>query len=183
MFEVDSADMCARKFPLVSIGGWAEGPACTDTGARTPIGASGNWSERSACVSCANEGGHYFRYFSIRLYIIWRSGEYRKQSRKKCSGDSDLKWHKHSGLSAWPIVNLCWFNIDLPTLILVNKVFPSFVPLEKCLYIAGFISFFISILNSSRDLTWVCFGTEFHNLVVFGKNDSLNLSPLWGKGV
>ena len=41
MFEGDSADTCARKFPLVSIGGRAEGLACADPGARTPIGASG----------------------------------------------------------------------------------------------------------------------------------------------
>ena len=37
MLEGDFADMCARKFPLVSMGGLA----CTDPGARTPIGASG----------------------------------------------------------------------------------------------------------------------------------------------
>ena len=42
MFEGDSADMCGRKFQLVSIGGHAEGLACADPGARTPIGASGN---------------------------------------------------------------------------------------------------------------------------------------------
>ena len=42
MFEDDSADMCAGKFPLVSMGGRAEGLTCTDPGARTPIGASGN---------------------------------------------------------------------------------------------------------------------------------------------
>ena len=41
MFEGDSADMCAEKFPLVSIRGRAEGLACADPGARTPIGASG----------------------------------------------------------------------------------------------------------------------------------------------
>ena len=41
MFEGDSADMCAGKFPLVSMGGQAEGLACADPGARTPIGASG----------------------------------------------------------------------------------------------------------------------------------------------
>ena len=35
MFEGDSADTCAGKFPL------AEGLACTDPGARTAIGASG----------------------------------------------------------------------------------------------------------------------------------------------
>ena len=42
MFEADSADTCAGKFPLVSMGGRAEGLACADPGARTPIGASGN---------------------------------------------------------------------------------------------------------------------------------------------
>ena len=42
MFEGDSADTCAGKFLLVSMGGWAKGLAYTDLGARTPIGASGN---------------------------------------------------------------------------------------------------------------------------------------------
>ena len=37
MFEGDSADMCARKFRLVSMGGRAEGLACVDPGARIPI--------------------------------------------------------------------------------------------------------------------------------------------------
>jgi hypothetical protein len=41
MIEGDSADMCAGKVPLVSIGGRAEGLARADPGARTPIGASG----------------------------------------------------------------------------------------------------------------------------------------------
>ena len=31
-----------EKFPLISMGGRAEGLACADPGARTPIGASGN---------------------------------------------------------------------------------------------------------------------------------------------
>ena len=42
MFEGDSADMCAGKFPLMSMGGREEGLACADPGARTPIGVSGN---------------------------------------------------------------------------------------------------------------------------------------------
>ena len=37
MFEGDSADMCAGNFTLVLMGGRAEGLACTDSGARTPI--------------------------------------------------------------------------------------------------------------------------------------------------
>ena len=36
MFEGDSADMCAGKFPPVSMGGQAEDVACADLGARTP---------------------------------------------------------------------------------------------------------------------------------------------------
>ena len=42
MFEGDSADTCAGKFPLVSMGGRVEGLACADPGVRTPIGMSGN---------------------------------------------------------------------------------------------------------------------------------------------
>ena len=41
MFEGDSADTCGEKFPLVLMGGRAEGLACADPGARTPISASG----------------------------------------------------------------------------------------------------------------------------------------------
>ena len=40
MFEADSADTCAKRFPLVSMGGRVEGLACADPGARTPHGAS-----------------------------------------------------------------------------------------------------------------------------------------------
>ena len=44
MFEGDFIDTTADKFPLVSMGCWAEGLACTDPGAKTPIGASENFS-------------------------------------------------------------------------------------------------------------------------------------------
>jgi hypothetical protein len=40
MFDGDFADMCAVKFSLMLMGGKAEGLACTDQGARTPIGVS-----------------------------------------------------------------------------------------------------------------------------------------------
>jgi hypothetical protein len=46
MFEGDSADTRAGKFPLVSKGGRAEGLACADPGSRTPIGASGNFESK-----------------------------------------------------------------------------------------------------------------------------------------
>ena len=34
MFDGDSADMCVRKFPLMSMGGLAEGLSCEDPGAK-----------------------------------------------------------------------------------------------------------------------------------------------------
>ena len=37
MFEGDSADTSAGKFPLMSMGGRAEGLTCASPGARTPI--------------------------------------------------------------------------------------------------------------------------------------------------
>jgi hypothetical protein len=36
--------MCAAKFPLVSMGGRAEGLACADPALWTPIGACGNFT-------------------------------------------------------------------------------------------------------------------------------------------
>ena len=42
MFEGDSADTSAGKFPLMSMGGRAEGLACAHPGVRTPIGVSRN---------------------------------------------------------------------------------------------------------------------------------------------
>ena len=41
LFLIFWSDMCAKKFPLVSMRGRAEGLVCADLGARTPIGASG----------------------------------------------------------------------------------------------------------------------------------------------
>ena len=40
IFEGDSADMCAGKLPLMSMGGQVEGLACSEPGARTPIDVS-----------------------------------------------------------------------------------------------------------------------------------------------
>ena len=42
MFEGDSAETCGGQFPLMTMEGRAEGLACADLGARTPIGESGN---------------------------------------------------------------------------------------------------------------------------------------------
>jgi hypothetical protein len=45
MFKGDSADMCAGKFPLVSMWGRADTSSVRRWGARTPIGASGNFTK------------------------------------------------------------------------------------------------------------------------------------------
>jgi hypothetical protein len=41
MFKGDSADTCTSKFPLMLMGGRADGQACLDPGVRTPIELSG----------------------------------------------------------------------------------------------------------------------------------------------
>ena len=51
----DSADTCGGKFPLVSMGGRAEGLACADPGARTPIGATGNFQYSFYFISSNKE--------------------------------------------------------------------------------------------------------------------------------
>ena len=61
MFEGDSADMCPGKFPLMSMGDRAEGLACADPGAMTPIGTSGN-----------------FKYFSKNQFTLWDYQNIRK---------------------------------------------------------------------------------------------------------
>ena len=64
MFEGDSADTCAGKFPLVLMEGRAEGLACTDLGSRTPIGASGNFKELrfQILLSQTLDPGHYLSF-------------------------------------------------------------------------------------------------------------------------
>ena len=52
MFEGDSADMFAGKFPLVLMWGRAEGLACADPGARTPIGAINGRTKVGISKSC-----------------------------------------------------------------------------------------------------------------------------------
>ena len=62
MFEGDSADMCVGKFPLVSMGGQAEGLGCADPGAMTPIGARGIMF--ISLTGCLIEGA-FFQFFQM----------------------------------------------------------------------------------------------------------------------
>ena len=85
MFKGDSADTCAGKFPLTSMGGRAEGLACADPGARTPIGTSGNFPARvsaelpsnispnpSEVISKVSEVYDNFSIFVTPQYVIVR---------------------------------------------------------------------------------------------------------------
>jgi hypothetical protein len=61
MFEGDSADMCSEKFLLILMEGRVELLACTDPGARTPIGMRGN--KHSVSVSLS--------FSTITLVSVW----------------------------------------------------------------------------------------------------------------
>ena len=75
MFEGDSADMCDGKFPLVLMGGRAEGLACGDPGARTPIGASGNLFFFVFLFIGSKKGRREKQiYPSNRAFFLWQMG-------------------------------------------------------------------------------------------------------------
>ena len=70
MFEGDSADTCAGKFTLVSMGGRAEGLEYADQGARTPIGASGNYSyPQQICNKISNPNFKSFSFSMISMML------------------------------------------------------------------------------------------------------------------
>ena len=69
MFEGDSADMCAKKNPLMSMGCRVEGLSCADPGARTPIGASGI----NILFSCNNVGWSVF--WLVGRSVGWLVGQ------------------------------------------------------------------------------------------------------------
>ena len=73
MFEGYSGDMGGEKFPLVLIGGGAEGIACADPGARTPIGTSGNFHIKAGLYTVYKKTwsyliGHFF-FLSAETFI------------------------------------------------------------------------------------------------------------------
>ena len=59
MFKGDSADTCAEKYPLVLIGGRAQGLVYADPVAKTPIGASGNFIFSCFIISTHKEFYHH----------------------------------------------------------------------------------------------------------------------------
>ena len=70
MVDGDSADTCAGKLPLMSMGGRAEGLACADPGGRTPIGVSGN------CIHEYNLLWRTFKFAIVATIFIKRATEH-----------------------------------------------------------------------------------------------------------
>ena len=70
MCEGDSADKCAGKFPQVSMGGRAEGLACADPGARTPISAGGNFHFQILMEVQIYNNSKFFRD-NVSFVICW----------------------------------------------------------------------------------------------------------------
>jgi hypothetical protein len=71
-FEGDSADMCAGKFSLVSMGGRAEGIACANPGARTPMALAEFFLFYYLCILIkCNSGDLWVRELcNLRLYCF-----------------------------------------------------------------------------------------------------------------
>ena len=80
MLEGDSADTCPGKFPLMLMGGRAEGLACTDPEARNPIGTNGNfcpWNSKGPITNIF--WVHYFHrkckqcidyYINCKMFLL-----------------------------------------------------------------------------------------------------------------
>ena len=77
-------DTCTETFPLVSMGGWAEGLTCADPGARAPIGASRNY------ISDRNLDNCYV--YQTLIYVGFIAEKYRK---------AEYVWPPCSGLGMW----------------------------------------------------------------------------------
>jgi hypothetical protein len=103
----DSADMCAGKFPLVSIRGRAEGLACADPGARTPIGASGIFWFCFLCywlysIQCARNLRCDIRDITgmtIGKFLVWLNTQFISCQFKGSSGYGSSPSHHPAALN------------------------------------------------------------------------------------
>ena len=84
MFEGDSADMCARKFPLVSMGGRADRQACVD-------GERGPPSARAEILILIL----YSTTATIYHYFKWLRVNPTKWSDKQTNKNKLIKINKH----------------------------------------------------------------------------------------
>ena len=92
--------------------------------------------------------------------------DYRTEGGRRSS-----KWGSKWGA----IVYLCWFRLDRPTLIFVNRELFCFLPLAKCLILCGLYSLFVKAWSQAS-----------HNIVhFFGGNsrDHRNQEPWLLNGI
>ena len=84
MFEEDSADTCAHKFPFKSMGALAEGLACADPVTRTPIGVSGNFMFMIILGVCIRQVwlGHFHSHILIFAQLVVFVGWSMSNSRQ-----------------------------------------------------------------------------------------------------
>ena len=100
MFEGDSADMCSGKFPLVSMGGQAEGLECADLEARTPIGVSRNSTKVVVICLCVKD--NYLdtlqesSWVHSWLHPLPPSLSWTPWSRLSCVTQNSYKYLSHS---------------------------------------------------------------------------------------
>ena len=71
MFEGDYADTCSGKFPLMSMGGRAEGLACADSAARTPLGVTGQFECLFICLEIGNMVSTTVQHYYV-TYISYK---------------------------------------------------------------------------------------------------------------
>ena len=73
IFEGESADTCGEKFPLVLMGGRAEGLAYADPEARTPIGDSEFFCiivcTSTSTLFIAKNGINYIKMSAVRCIV------------------------------------------------------------------------------------------------------------------
>ena len=97
MFEGDSADTCAGKFPLVSMGGWAEGLAF-QTRERGPPSALAEFTLYSASTKWVRANSSQCdTIMHIRYYIIMSVCYYNVSMILLCQYDTicDIQYFKH----------------------------------------------------------------------------------------
>ena len=140
MFEDYSADMCAWKFPLVLMGGRAEGLAFTDQGARTPIGASrnssnvvGNWMSIKILMEIYLHIASYEDLLTgvTDFTVIWYGGDWNNQRWGIRS--NWVSKAKHAGHLLKPFCQVLWstcFALNSYTAVYSSLV--SFVQRHSC---------------------------------------------------
>jgi hypothetical protein len=144
MFEGDSADMCAEKFPLMSMGGRAEGLACADPGARTPIGMSGIFTNIYVC----------WYHLGFQTKKIWHLKHllYFQQFVSMCSSNSFLSFVLNLHLLQMEVLwesSVSFVSFDCPVEVSFSVLLSGFLMTNMCFeFLWSFKLFSLLAVNS-----------------------------------